>query len=62
MAFYVVWFSVSFCAISPYVCLNYIYLGFGILSRPPFGKELLTRLIACSFCIMSIYKFGCVSF
>ena len=51
-------FDVGFADVSPYVCTDYFSLVYvAVAEWPPFGKELLTRLTACSLYIMYFFKF-----
>ena len=43
----------SFGEVSPYVC-SYYFSSVLVAEWPPFGKWLLTRLIICSPCILTI--------
>ena len=52
------WFSVAcFWCQSFGDVVNIIFSLVWVAERPPFGKEMLTRLTICSLCILIICKF-----
>ena len=41
------------------MCVHISFSSVCVAEWPPFGKELLTRLTICSFCILTISNFSC---